>query len=95
MAKIDLETKLKNRKGQEFKEGGEPIELGSTLLFALEHKSEGQNLQESMKCYKLRKDLFRGGEVELDSEEITLLKTKCHDSLSQSAFFAIVDILEG
>jgi len=94
MPKINLDQALKNRDGKEFKEGGEPVELGSTLLFALEHKDAKQELKESMKCYKLRKALFGGGEVILESEDITLLKNKCHDSLAQPAFFAVVDLLE-
>jgi hypothetical protein len=95
MPKINLDQALKNRDEKEFKEGGSPVELGSTLLFALEHKSEGQSLKESMECYKLRKALFGGGEVELASEDITLLKNKCHIALAQPAFFAVVDLLEG
>lgn len=95
MPKINLDQALTNRNGVEFKEGGAPVELGSSLLFALEHKSEGQNMQESMKCYKLRKLIFGGGEVDLASEDITLLKSKCHDALAQPAFFAVVDLLEG
>ncbi len=94
MPNIDLDVTLMNRKGQEFKEGGESIELGSTLLYALEHKQEKQPLKDSTDCYKLRKRLFNGGEVELDSEDITLLKKKCHDSLSQPAFFAVLDLIE-
>jgi len=92
--KINLDQNLKNREGKEFKEGGKPIELGSSLLFALESKSQGQNLEESMRCYKLRKKLFDGGEVDLQSEEITLLKHKANESLVQPVFFSIVDILE-
>jgi len=95
MPKINLDQALTNRNGQEFKEGGESVQLGSTLLFSLEHKSDGQDLKESMECYKLRKLIFGGGEVDLASEDITLLKSKCHDALAQPAFFAVVDLLEG
>ena len=95
MPKINLDQTLTNRNGVEFKEGGTPIELGSSLLFALEHKSDGQDIKESMACYKLRKVIFGGGEVDLASEDITLLKAKCHGALAQPAFFSVVDLLEG
>ena len=94
MPTINLDQTLKNTKGQEFKDGDKPIELGSTLLWALEQKSQGQDMKESMSCYELRKRIFKGGEVSLSSEDIILLKAKCHEAISQPAFFAVIDILE-
>jgi len=94
MGKINLDQHLKNRDGKEFTEDEKPIELASTLLYALENRSQDHNYQKSIKCFELRKKIFKGGEVELVSEEITLLKEKAHEALMPVVFFAILEILE-
>jgi hypothetical protein len=95
MTKINLDQTLKNRSGLEFKEGEVPLELCSILLFALEGKSPNQTYDDSLKYYQLRKKIFKGGEVDLVSEEITILKQKAHEVLTPAVFFSILDILEG
>jgi hypothetical protein len=95
MATINLDQELKHRDGKEFNFNGDKLDLCGALLYSLEFKSEGQTQKESMECYKLRKTIFEGGVINISSEEIVLFKKKCHEALSQPAFFAVVDILEG
>jgi len=94
MAKINLDLNLTTIEGKEIQDGGNPIELGSCLLYALARKEEGQTMAESLEYYALRKLLFKGGEVELTSEQITTLKNKSH-AFDSNVFYAIVDLLEG
>ena len=95
MATINLDQELKHRNGEEFDFNGGNLDLCGALLYALEFKRPDQEQEESMECYKLRKIIFNGGVINISSEEITLFKKKCHEALSQPAFFAVVDILEG
>lgn len=90
--KVDLDTKLKNLDGSDYKEGNKEITLGLVLSSCLDSSSEGGR----MKLYVLAKKCYKGGKAEFDSADIALLKKSVEQSSIKSNLIVgqVLEMLE-
>lgn len=96
--KIDTRKTVKTIGDQEIKlhrEQQEGAPLKDILLFALSTMAERPTVEESAKIYLLGKKVDAGGEIDLDSDEVSLLKPRLVRVFPPFAFGAICDALEG
>lgn len=102
--KINLKTKLKNLDGtvikQDIKEGStvttKEVEVKSLLLMALQSESDGDTMDSKRKAFELMIALTAAkNDIEIKSEDITLLKSKCYKLFSSLVAGQLELILEG
>lgn len=86
---------LKDTKGNPVSQDGEPLVCKSIICPILFSAGEGYTADEKYKAYKIMRKIEDSDEVELTSEEVTLIKKIIAPQLSVGAYGQIVEILEG
>ena len=98
MGKINLNQNLLSPEGETFAEKEKNITVKDIIITVLNVESEGQTPEESYKCGELIVKISRAKdltEVELSSEDITLIKAKVKKHGVPLTIIQVCEILEG
>lgn len=102
--KVNLKTKIKNLDGtvikQDVKEGeaitSKEVEVKNLLIMALQADTETDSMDTKRKVFELMVAITSAkNEVELKSEEITIIKTRCYKIFSSLVAGQLELIMEG
>lgn len=73
MSKINASQVIVNFEGQALKNADKDLTIGQALANILLSYTKG----EKMRNFLLAKDFYKGGDIELNTADISLLKTAC------------------
>ena len=93
--KCNFNTILVDAKGNPVVQDGEPLTSKTIICPILFSAGEGYTQEEKYKAYRIMRKIEDTDEVELTSEEVTLIKKIIAPQLSVGAYGQIVEILEG
>lgn len=98
MSKINLSQSLLTPTGESFVENEKTVSIKDIIVSVLNVVSEGQTPEESYKCGELIVKISRSktpSEIELNSEDITLIKSKVKKHGLPLTIIQICEVLEG
>lgn len=98
--KINLKTKIKSLEGKVMQQDVNgvlaDVEIKNLFLIALQQESNSDSMDTKRKAFELMVSLSSSKDsVEMKSEDVTLLKTKCYNSFNSLVAGQLELILEG
>lgn len=98
MSKVNINQNILTATGEPITENGKPISVKDIIINVLNMVQEGQSPEESYRCGELIVKISKhksSSDIEMESEEISLVKAKIKKNGLPLTIIQICEILEG
>jgi len=96
--KVNFDTELKDIKGDPIKDGDSHLKLGTVVvatMFNVLQEDANVSAQQKVSMFKLAQKADAGGEQEITSEDVTLIKNRAAKMYGALVVGRVVEALEG